>query len=265
MSTETFAQDLAAKGLPVFPLGGDKRPLTKHGFHDATTNPNKVGNWWWQWPGAMIGVPTGGRLCAVDLDLQHAEARDWLAANRETLPTTRTHHTRSGGQHLLFQAHPAVKSTASKIAMHVDTRGTGGYIVWWPGEGLGVENPFTLAAVPAFIIDALKTPERDAPPPSGRRQRKHGLRDIVINNTIDSVVRTIATASEGARNSLTYWGACRLAELVYHGAIEREDAMALVVEAASRTGLPAFEARLTALSAFRRVATEGPRPERPGR
>jgi Bifunctional DNA primase/polymerase, N-terminal len=209
----------------------------------------------------MIGVPTGGRMCVVDLDLQHASAREWLAANQDVLPATRTHHTRSGGQHLLFQAHPEVKSTASKIAKHVDTRGSGGYIVWWPGEGLGVENPDALADVPAFILDALKTPERDAQPApaAGRRERKHDLREIVINNTIDSVVRTIATASEGARNSLTYWGACRLAELVYHGAIDREDAMALVVEAASRTGLPAFEARLTALSAFRRVATEGPR------
>ncbi|MBD4580751.1 DNA primase, partial [Xanthomonas citri pv. citri] len=34
------ARELAAAGVPVFPcVPGGKRPLTEHGFHDATTDP----------------------------------------------------------------------------------------------------------------------------------------------------------------------------------------------------------------------------------
>jgi steroid 5-alpha reductase family enzyme len=63
MSTEAHAQELAAKGLPVFPCRGDnKAPLIENGFYKATTNPNQIGNWWWRWPSALIGVPTGERF-----------------------------------------------------------------------------------------------------------------------------------------------------------------------------------------------------------
>ena len=42
---------LAASGLPVFPcVPGGKRPLTLHGFHEATTDLSQVAVWWRRWP-----------------------------------------------------------------------------------------------------------------------------------------------------------------------------------------------------------------------
>ena len=145
--------------MPVFPCDNDKRPFTAHGFKDASTDPDVIRRWWTRWPNALIGVPTGIKFCVVDVDLQHPEAQEWYG--RANLPVTRTHVTRSGGRHLLFRPHDEFRCSASKIWKHVDTRGLGGYIIWWPAEGLEVLHAGTVAEVPGWIIAKLNPP----PPP----------------------------------------------------------------------------------------------------
>ena len=44
---------LARRGIPVFPCGPDKRPLTPNGFKDASTNPDIVHEWWTAHPNAL--------------------------------------------------------------------------------------------------------------------------------------------------------------------------------------------------------------------
>ena len=104
-----------------------------------------------------------------------------------------------------------------------------------------------LAEVPDWILKALNPPAeiiqfrpRPLPPNSEIARRK-----------LDGIIRVIARAEEGNRNSLTYWGACRLAELVAEGVLTRNDAIAISVEAAGRNGLSRQEARRTTMSAFR--------------
>jgi Bifunctional DNA primase/polymerase, N-terminal len=238
---------LALEGIPVFPCGGDKRPLTPHGFKDASADPNLVHEWWTRWPDALIGVPTGTKFCVIDLDLQHVEARAWYDEHRNHLPLTRTHTTRSGGRHLIFEASSQVGCSAGKLAPHVDTRGTGGYIIWWPAHGLEVLHAQSLQDVPGWIIEALQgrsnvVPYRPRRPlrPGGDQQEK-----------LYGIIRSIAWAREGNRNQMCFWGACRMAEMVAQGAVTRDDAIELVIESASRAGLPRNEARRTAESAFR--------------
>jgi len=153
--------------------------------------------------------------------------------------------TRSGGRHLLLKPHDKIGCTASKLAKHVDTRGLGGYIIWWPAAGLDVLHDDMLAAAPDWIIKKLNPPApsnaKPVLPPltSGQAQRK-----------LDGIIRTITNAREGERNHVTFWGACRLAEMVGQSALSRNDAIAITVEAASRNGLPREEALRTARSAF---------------
>src|SRR5262245_14944564 len=109
---------LAAGRLPVFPCKQqDKRPLTEHGFKDASAAREAVAAWWKRWPDALIGVPTGTEFVVLDVDLQHVEAQQWYG--KATLPITRTHKTRSGGLHFLFKPHPEFKCSAGKIWPHI--------------------------------------------------------------------------------------------------------------------------------------------------
>jgi hypothetical protein len=165
------------------------------------------------------------------------------------LSLTRTHVTRSGGRHLLYQPHEKIGCTASKLWKHVDTRGCSGYIIWWPAEKFAVQHASTIAEVPDWIIKKLTPPIRWQAASKPRTQLSSEQAQVKLNG----IIRTIAHASEGERNHIAFWGACRLAEMVTAAALERSEAIDIAVEAATRAGLPHHEALRTAKSAFQRA------------
>lgn len=230
-----------ADHLPIFPCGSDKRPLVPHGFKDASSDPDLIRHWWRRWPLALIGAPTGLKFVVLDLDLQHVEAQQWRWQAK--LPVTRTHATRSGGRHLLFAPDERVRNTASRLARGVDTRGVGGYIVWWPASGFEVLHGGALAELPDWIVAKLQPePCQRAPLPTA---------PLHAERKLNGITRTIAEAREGERNHVCFWGACRLAEMVTDGKLARAEALALAIEAAARAGLSRAEAARTVQSAFR--------------
>jgi len=239
---------LARRGISVFPCNQDKAPLTSHGFKDASRDPDIIARWWQRWPDALVGVPTGDEFVVLDIDQEHEEARRWLDANLCALPATRTHQTRSGGLHLLFAPHPKFTCSAGKIARGIDTRGAGGYIIWWPAHGREVAHAANLLPVPEWLVLELHPPRQPCSgAPISRRRRASPDR------AINGIIRAVASAHEGERNRLAYWGACRFAELVKQGALSEGDAIEIIVEAASRSGLHYDEVRRTARSAFHRI------------
>lgn len=133
----------AAAGLPVFPCRnapgqpGHKAPLTPHGYKDATTDPARIKAWWAQTPGALIGLPTGGRSGVAVLDIDAKNGKDGFAAvpGWESMTTLRS-RTASGGAHLFFRASQAIRSTSNVNGfVGVDTRGEGGYVIVPPSQG----------------------------------------------------------------------------------------------------------------------------------
>jgi hypothetical protein len=239
------ALKLVRRGVPVFPCGPDKRPFTRNGFKDATIDADLVHLWWTQHPEAFVAVPTGIKFVVLDIDLQHVEAQAWYDKEGHRLPLTRVHVSRSGGRHLLFQPESRVHCTTGKIARHIDTRGIGGYIIWWPACGLEVLHAEALESVPDWIIEALKPPITNLQRPPRQVRTSAQARRFV-----DGIIRAIAHAREGERNALTFWGSCRLAEMVSQSLIGRDDAIDIATEAARRAGLPEKEARRTAQSAL---------------
>jgi bifunctional DNA primase/polymerase-like protein len=242
------ALKLAREGIPIFPCGAGKRPLIQHGFKAASADPDQVHLWWTEYPEALIGVPAGEKFVVVDLDLQYTEALTWYDDHCADLPLTRTHVTRSGGRHLLFKPNDEVRNTAGKICRGIDTRGQGGYIIWWPALGHEVLYGGALADIPEWLIARLQKPSAEVIP-----LRRAPLRSNseAARRKLDGLIRTIAGATVGERNHVTFWGACRLADMAEQSAIGRDDAIAIAIEAASRNGLPRYEAAQTVQSAFK--------------
>ena len=111
----------------------DKSPLTAHGLKDAATDADAIHRMFSPHPDCLIGVPTGSisGIDILDVDPRH-DGHVWYAANKERLPPTRIHRTRSGGIHRLFRHMDGLRNTAAKIAPGIDTRSEGGYFIWWP-------------------------------------------------------------------------------------------------------------------------------------
>jgi hypothetical protein len=243
MNRLSWALSLAERGIKVFPCNvANKKPKTTNGYLDASLDLDRVRSWFRY--GALIGVPTGERFVVLDCDLQHPEARQWYDDAGLAGCITRTHFTRSGGLHLLFKPNDRVGCTTGRLAPHIDTRGHGGYIIYWPAEGFQVRHGDVLAEFPEWIIEGLKPPQRVVVPTGPITPRQ-------ANRQIDGLIRSIATAPEGQRNNTLFWAACRFSELEKQSLITRDEAFGLALAAAARSGLEPKEANRAVSNAFR--------------
>src|SRR5215469_7207368 len=93
----------ARYGWPVFPCQpGSKLPATRHGFLDATTDPDKVAWWWERQPDANVAIATGQPGPDVlDID-EHREAGNGLKRAGLVDGASAIVSTPSGGLHLYF-------------------------------------------------------------------------------------------------------------------------------------------------------------------
>jgi len=125
-------------GLAVFPLEErGKKPITKNGCKDATTDAAKVKAWWQDHPNANIGIATGkksGGIFVIDLDIDEDKGtdgyhtlEDWKRDHGE-FPETWISMTGRGGYHLYFKSDKEIRNRAG-IIDGVDIRGDGGYVV----------------------------------------------------------------------------------------------------------------------------------------
>ena len=237
MDSLARALTLLNQGLPCFPCGIAKKPMTPRGFNDATCDRDAMREMWKQHPGPLVGVPTGeiSGLDVLDVDPRHG-GDSWFAEHKHRLPSTRVHRTRSGGLHLLFRHQHGMRCSAGRIAAGIDVRANGGYVIWWPAAGFPVLSDLPVAAWPAWLCAQLMP----RPRPSIQRIT------VPDQYMLTRLVRLIAGAREGERNKLTYWAACRAGEMVASGLLAADFAAAVIAEAATRAGLPRAEAERTA-------------------
>ena len=245
---------LAHYGTPSFPCREDKRPACPHGFKDATADPEKLRELWRQYPGPLVGVPTGDAsgIFVVDVDsARHDEANDWLERHSPYLPETRQHATKSGGLHLLFKHRPGLKNTSSKLARGVDTRGDGGYIIWWPFH-MGLNAPHKLELPIADLPDEIYQRLVERPAPLRFTGPAFGKSVGDSNRKVQGILGAVAGAQEGERNRLLFWGACRVSDMIANreiGPSEGARAFAALELVSTTTGLSAREVTRTIRSA----------------
>jgi hypothetical protein len=134
----------ARRGVPVFPCEpGAKRPLTRNGHWDATTDLRAIRRWWKRWPSANVAVPTGKKSGVVVLDVDVADRGPESLARLERSggPVPRTARTRTGGGgiHLFFRypSRTEIRNSAGLLGPGLDVRGEGGYVVVPPSRTQG--------------------------------------------------------------------------------------------------------------------------------
>jgi hypothetical protein len=167
---------LASRGLAVFPCRPwDKRPATANGLKDATTDHEKIGQWWLTEPQFNVAIATGAvsKIFVVDVDGLDAEgALRNLEAEHGELPATVEAIT-ARGRHLYFKTpEAAVRNTAGKIAPGLDTRGTGGYVLSPPSiHPSGRAYCWSVDCAKAFAEAPEWLLQRIAGPPNGNGRK----------------------------------------------------------------------------------------------
>jgi hypothetical protein len=259
VTAATRALDVAlGLGVPAFPCRSDKAPACPRGFKDATSRPDTLQDLWQRHPGSLVGMPTGtvSNIDVFDLDSKHPEAAEWWSKNRHRLPRTRVHRTRSGGLHLVFRHLPNMRCWTGRPVPGIDGRGDGGYVIWWPAAGLPVLCDAPTAAWPEWLLIELQPPPslaRSTYDPDDPHARCRSASRVTIPDScaLASLVRRVAGASEGERNAIAFWAACRAGEMAASGLLGAGTAAAVIAHAAILSGLPQAEAERTARSGVR--------------
>jgi hypothetical protein len=238
-------------GWSSFPVGG-KVPLTRHGFHDASTDPDLLEHLFADPDATGIGVACGAsNLVVVDLDGE--EGRDtWADLAAQHGGHGRTLAAETGtGLHIYFGGEG--RSSCRKIGAGVDTRGNGGYVIAPPSvhpSGRTYrwrDRTAPLAPVPAWLAVLLEPP----PPPLivERRELKEGICATAYGRgALLGLAEEMLATPEGERNERLVRLAYRAGRLSAGGELDVGAAADVLLEAAVRTGLSHQEALMTIAS-----------------
>ena len=149
-----------------------KHPRTQHGFHDASTDPARLRQWWRQWPTANVAIATGplSDLAVFDEDTYKGGDVTRIALEQAYAPFPETVQqlTGGGGVQYFFTYPPSgVPSKVTPLGVGVDTRGAGGYIIAPPSlhlsgkryawEVLHLPEDTPLAPFPLWLAALVQT------------------------------------------------------------------------------------------------------------
>jgi hypothetical protein len=248
----------AERGWPVFPCQPDSKvPATRHGHHDATTDPDQIRGWFSR-PGPNLAVATGTPGPDVlDVDTRPAgngfTALSRLDAAGLLEGAAAIVRTPSGGLHVYFAG--SHQRTAHLPARHIDFLSKGGYVLIPPSQIGG--KPYRHAE--ALEGDGeLHWPGATRLLESPRNPRRPGRRKPA--ESLTPLARWVAAQREGNRNAGLYWAANR--------ALEADQAADLspLAAAARQAGLDQPEITRTLNSARRtsQARIEAPDPQAEG-
>ena len=255
----------ARKGWPVFPVNpGNKRPLTRFGLKDATTEAKQIRAWWERWPEAMIGLRTGpaADIFVLDVDTDPGKGIDGFASlallEREygALPRTLRSVTPRGGSHYFFRWHVGIKNSAGKLGMGLDVRGDGGYVVLPPSrrvDGRSYEWTESSAAAPCealpWLVD-LATRQEAKSRPTG-----NGDAHAYARTALERECAAVAMVQPGARNDTLNRAAFCLFKLVAIGALSESEVRNRLFSASVACGLVRDDGRDTVLATIESART----------
>lgn len=151
----------AEKGWPVLPLlVGEKKPATRHGVHDATTDPRQIAEWWSGDSCWNIGIAAGkaSGLIVFDVDPRNGGEDGWDQWIHEVgdVPEGPVQLTAGGGTHYLAEYDARVRS--SKLTTGVDLLSDGRYFVAHPSVVSGSSYEWEASQDPLLGVDPFPIP-----------------------------------------------------------------------------------------------------------
>jgi hypothetical protein len=113
-------------GWPVFPLlPNSKRPATRNGLNDATTDAGRIDSWWSRHPDSNVGVATGRAFDVVDVD-GPVGIKSMAGLSEDALPDVHGKVSTPRGLHYFVL--PTGDGNRVGVLPGVDYRGVGGYV-----------------------------------------------------------------------------------------------------------------------------------------
>ena len=185
----------AKRGWHVFPCrAGSKKPITEHGFKDATTDTMTLNRWWNDRIVCNVAIATGrpSGLFVIDVD-SHKPGCEFSDLAR--LPKTYTVKTASGGQHFYFRLPhgTTLRSGNDKLGRFVDVKADGGYVLAPPSAfngglyRLAIEVP--LASAPNWLLRRLLSLPQQ---PEGGRTEGGGISSVLSVLSVQSVTQAVS-------------------------------------------------------------------------
>ncbi len=142
-----------AAGWPVFPLRvGEKIPATKHGFKDATRDPDQIRQWWERGnPNYNIGIPTGPDTFDV-VDVDGPDGFQSLVELQDALPDVHGKVDTPRGLHLYVEG--TTDGNRAGVRKGIDYRSAGGFVVAPPSMVDGKRYSWVMQPSPRILEKA---------------------------------------------------------------------------------------------------------------
>jgi len=252
----------ARSGWRVFPVSRDKKPLTPHGFKDASADERLVREWWGKNPNANIALDIPAGIVVLDFDPRNGAPEPWDVLPTDARRTVRV-DTPSGGWHFYFRV-PEESQLITKWMTGIDVKRAGlGYVLLPPSVNSagkayewygGFFDLRFLESLPDWLLRVLTKPEPVAINTAGVVPAKalfpweagtaYGIR------ALEQQVGHVFTAPEGERNVRLNRTGFRIGQLVAAGELKGDEALRAVAAAAEYAGLEKHEVYQTLKSSF---------------
>ena len=236
---------IANGGIPVFPVNIKKQPLTKRGFHDASTDAVMIEEMFRRSAVAGIGIPTGPSSGLVVIDRDRKNGVDGIATCAEleaqvgALPKTLHQRTGSGGDQLFFQYPEGVevRCSAGKLGSGLDVRGLGGYAVIAPSVNTSGAYEWLNMLCPAQLPEVWVRKMAVNRVEAGLSARVYAPKIVATMSThygraaLVSECRLLAQAPQGTRHDQLFKSVAAIASLVAGGEIVESEARVAIAAA----------------------------------
>ena len=215
-----------------------KIPLISNWQSLATTDAEQLRLWKELYKDRLthFGVPTGlvNNIFVLDVDVK---GNGFETLKRFPPIDTLSQETPSGGRHYIFR-YPNDGFTYGnrvKFLPGLDTRGIGGYIVWYNGDGKAIQE------APQWLLEEIRRPAltlvNEGP--------LVAIDPSIASRKIQEALDEIRNAPSGESNNTLNIQSYLVGQLVAASSVSREYAEDVLLKAAIERGKPVWEAKAT--------------------